>query len=354
MSLKIKSVSAELVQLGLTKPYTISYKTIDSVDHVFVQVQAENGMTGYGSSNVSRSVVGQDNQDTIRELSEENLSCLIGQDLLGFHGVIDNVFSSFRTVGARAALDIALHDLFTKYLQIPLIDLYGRKHQSLPTSVTIGIMDEDETLREARDFMDVGFKVLKVKLGSSFGEDVARLQKLCSDLPSSMKIRIDANCGWSVEETLAFESVAIDLDIELVEQPMAVANDSHMRSFPQNLKNIIAADESLVGPKEALQLAQDPAACGIYNIKLMKCAGITPARQIAQIAQLSNIDLMWGCNDESVISIAAALHLALACPNTKYLDLDGSFDLASDLMKGGFILQDGLLSVGDGYGLGVY
>jgi L-alanine-DL-glutamate epimerase-like enolase superfamily enzyme len=68
----------------------------------------------------------------------------------------------------------------------------------------------------------------------------------------------------------------------------------------------------------------------------MKCGGITPAREIAAIGGQAGIDLMWGCNDESIVSIAAALHVALSCPNTKYLDLDGSLDLARDFVSGGF------------------
>ena len=80
---------------------------------------------------------------------------------------------------------------------------------------------------------------------------------------------------------------------------------------------------------------------GIWNIKLMKCGGITGALGISDIAELAGIDLMWGCMDESAISIAAALHTAYACPQTRYLDLDGSFDLSRDTATGGFILSDG-------------
>ena len=102
-----------------------------------------------------------------------------------------------------------------------------------------------------------------------------------------------------------------------------------------------------------LALARPDAACGIYNIKLMKCGGIGPARDIATVADLAGIDLMWGCMDESVISIAAALHAAFACPATRYLDLDGSFDLANDVATGGFALDDGCLTTVDAPGLGV-
>ena len=91
----------------------------------------------------------------------------------------------------------------------------------------------------------------------------------------------------------------------------------------------------------------------IFNIKLMKCGGITSGRKIANIALLNNIDLMWGCNDESIISISAALNTALSFSNTKYLDLDGSLDLAEDLVSGGFNLKNGVMKPLDKPGLGV-
>ncbi len=93
---------------------------------------------------------------------------------------------------------------------------------------------------------------------------------------------------------------------------------------------------------------------GIFNIKMMKCGGIVSALKMADMAHLAGIDLMWGCNDGSIVSISAALHTALACPATKYLDLDGSFDLEKDVAKGGFILKDGLMRIDDNkLGLGV-
>ena len=95
----------------------------------------------------------------------------------------------------------------------------------------------------------------------------------------------------------------------------------------------IAADESLLNEEDARWLAAPPRACGIFNIKLMKCGGIRPALRMAAIAQAAGVDLMWGCMDESRISIAAALHAALSCPATRYLDLDGS--LSGSYMRAG-------------------
>ena len=108
---------------------------------------------------------------------------------------------------------------------------------------------------------------------------------------------------------------------------------------------IVRADE--------VELNNPPKAAAIFNIKLMKWGGVSQALKIADIALHEGIDLFWGCNDESIVSITAALHAAFACSNTKYIDLDGSFDLAQDVVKGGFILKDGFMMCSDKPGLGV-
>lgn len=353
MTLRIKSIKVEIVNLGLTKPYAIAYKTVDSVANVIVRVESESGLVGYGAANPSSYVVGEENEDVIRQMTDEKLSFFVGRDLIRFYELIGDVHNQFTSVGARIALEIAFHDLFTSHLGIPLVDFYGRKISSLPTSVTIGIMDVKETLEEADQYANDGFKNLKVKLGKSVDEDIERIHKLKEHISNNMVVRIDANQGWSVDDTVKFFNETSSLNIELIEQPLKQEEVEEMRGLPPNLKAIIAADESLRSPEDALDLAQKPIAAGIYNIKLMKCAGLTKARDIAVIAENAGVDLMWGCNDESVISITAALHIAFSCPNTKYIDLDGSLDLKIDVVKGGFILKDGMMSIGEKPGLGL-
>jgi len=201
--------------------------------------------------------------------------------------------------------------------------------------------------------MEMGFKVLKLKTGKSVAEDVAIFTKIRETVGKSIKIRVDANQGYTVEDTQNFYQQTEKLGLELMEQPMHYDHVAAMKKLPPNIRSICMADENLKTMEHALELAQKPLHFGLYNIKLMKCGGIAAGRQIASIANLANIGLMWGCMDESIISITAALHAALASPATRYLDLDGSLDLAKDIVKGGFILKDGYMSLGEGSGLGV-
>jgi L-alanine-DL-glutamate epimerase-like enolase superfamily enzyme len=288
-------------------------------------------------------------------LSEESLRWLVGRDVATLPALVRELERRHPSApAARAAVDMALHDLLAQGLGLPLVDVLGRAHDRLPTSITIGIKPSDETLAESDEYVGRGFRILKVKTGLSVEEDVERLVKLRERHPSSrVRIRADANQGYTAEQTLRFFRATGGLELEFLEQPVPAAQVETLRAFPESVRDRIAADESLLSDRDALLLARPPRAAGIFNIKLMKCGGIVPALRIATVAELAGIDLMWGCMDESVVAIAAALHAALSSPATKYLDLDGSLDIARDVAKGGFLLEDGTMRVLDAPGLGV-
>lgn len=352
--MKITSVHTEKRELGLLRPYSITYKTVDSVAVSLVKIELEDGSYGLGSSNPSPYVVNETLDETIAALAADDFSWLVGKDIREFQQLLFELNKRYpKQPGVRAALDIALYDAFTKYLGMPLAVFLGQKIDALYTSITIGIKNVEETLEEATEYVDRGFKILKVKLGKSFEEDIERLVKIREKYGNSILVRIDANQGYNFEQISDFHEKTKSLEIELIEQPIDAKNIAPMRKLPDNLKALIAADESLISPQDAFSLASPPSACGIFNIKLMKCGGVSKALEIASIAQNSGIDLMWGCNDESIISISAALHAAFACPHTKYIDLDGSLDLAKDVVEGGFILEKGKMRINGEAGLGV-
>ncbi|MBI1769051.1 MAG: dipeptide epimerase [Bacteroidetes bacterium] len=352
--MKIKSITSWAVDLGNTKPYTIAFKTVDEVNNAFVEITLDNGITGIGSGNPSEYVTGESFEQCKDALQEKNISFLVGRDIREIHQLTFEVWQKFpKNPAARAALDIALYDAFAKFLNVPLVKYLGQKIHSLPTSNTIGIKNVEETLKEAQEYGERGFKVLKVKLGIDLNEDIERMVKLREKFGKKFVIRIDANQGYTPEKTIDFYQKTKHLDIELIEQPLPAKEIDAMKKLPDEIRKVIAADESLLTPKNAMELVRPPRASGIFNIKLMKCGGISQALKIADIAAQENVELFWGCNDESIVSITAALHVAFSCANTKYIDLDGSLDLARDVVKGGFILKEGIMYCSDKLGLGV-
>jgi L-alanine-DL-glutamate epimerase-like enolase superfamily enzyme len=352
--MKITNVEHWTEHSKLIKPYTIAYETYSEVENHFVRIETESGSYGLGAASPDDYVTGETMIDCKSALDSCLESLLLGQDIRDIEDLVRKSKKAMpKTPAARAAVDIALYDLMAKYYNLPLADMLGRVHEKLATSITIGIMSAQEAAAEANEYISRGFRALKVKIGKSLDEDIDRLHKIREKVGRQIPIRVDANQGYSWDEYMEFIQRAQHLDLEFIEQPLKADDIEGMQSMPKSVRQKTAADESLLNAQNALKFTHSPRPFGIYNVKLMKCGGIFPALQIAEIAHLANIDLMWGCMDESIVSISAALHAALASPATRYVDLDGSLNLARDLVEGGFGLKNGELTITDQPGLGV-
>ncbi len=352
--MKITSVASRVEDIRLTRPYTITFRSIDDVQMSFVEIATDDGFTGIGCASPEALVTGESREACNAALEGDALTWLEGRDPRTLTALCRELERRMPgTPAARAAVDIALHDLLAQSLGIPLVEMLGRAHDTLPTSITIGIKPVAETVEEAEEYVGRGFKILKVKLGHSLEEDLARLAHLRERVGADIGIRVDPNQGYSADNLNTFVDRTRGLGIELLEQPMAADDVDAMRALPESVRARLAADETLLDARDALTLIEPPPACGIFNIKLMKCGGVRAAGRIADIADIAGIELMWGCMDESIVSISAALHAALASPATRYLDLDGSLDLARDVVDGGFILENGYMRTTDAPGLGV-
>ena len=352
--MRVLAVHSRVEHFPLTRPYAIAYKSIDSVANVIVSLQTDGDPVGLGAASPAPYVTGETLARCAAALAPENLAWLVGRDVAHAAAICRELTWRLpNTPAARAAVDMALHDALAQQLRVPLVDLLGRAHSALPTSITIGIKPVDETLIEAREYVGRGFRILKIKLGNGIEEDVARVRRVREELGPLVGVRVDANQAWSRGDLQRFLHETRDALVELIEQPLPAAAVDELRNVSEADRARLCADESLLSPADAWVLARPPRACGIFNIKLVKCGGIHAARRIAEVADLAGIELMWGCMDESVISIAAALHVALACPATRYLDLDGHLDLARDVVTGGVVLENGFLRPAPRPGLGL-
>ena len=351
--MKIVAVRAYLKKMALKKPYTIAYNTFSDVSLAFLEIELANGMIGYGSGSPAEEVVGETTEQTVANLNTSFVANLVGRDIRHFQEIIFESNVQFPHLpGTLAAIDIALHDAFGKYLGVSIASFYGQKMNALPTSMTIGIKGLDETIQEAKEYAAMGFKVFKVKTGIDLHEDIERIAALYAAFGRDYTIRVDANQGYDVDQLKLFLEATAAYPLELIEQPLPVGQEQNLLALSAEQRKRLAADEALKDPQAALHFSAGIQPFGIYNIKLMKCGGLIGAKDIATIAQHARIDLFWGCNDESIISITAALHMAYACPNTKYIDLDGSFDLMEDLVTGGFEVKDGCLVINNAAGFG--
>ena len=347
--MKIARIEHERIHVPLRRPYAIAGHDMDAVELVLVRVVPDKGPTGVGAASPAPDVTAE-TPDRCLAAIEAAAARLAGLDPRAIGAAIDQLAPlTGGAPAARAALDMALHDRLGRELVRPVVDLLGAARDPLPTSITIGILDLEATLAEAREYVDRGFRHLKVKIGRDVDDDVERLTRLREVVGGGVEIRVDGNQGYSADDYGRFLAATPGLALELVEQPLPAGTEA-ATPRPADAPPL-ALDESVHDDRDALRMVASNA-CDAFVVKLMKAGGIAAATRIARIAAAADVELMWGCMDESVISIAAALHAAYASKATRHLDLDGSFDLARDPGSGGFELEGGVLSLTGAPGLG--
>jgi len=348
--MRLRSISAQLLRVPLSRPYAIAGGAWDAAEMVVVQLVSDTGLVGHGVAAPAEEVTGETCADALAALEGALVEALGGLEL---EHALQRLPSLAAGPAAQAAIDMALHDLLARGHGLSLVDRLGRVHDALPTSVTIGVKDTEATLAEAEEYLQRGFAHLKVKTGVDVGEDIARLVALRERFGNRVVLRADANQGYSPAQFARFAPWIERLDLELVEQPLHPSEDRALLGLAPHLRRRLVADESVHTLADIERLAALGQPFGALNIKLMKCGGPTPALALAAAAGRAGLDVMWGCMDESAAGIAAALHVAYASAATRWLDLDGSFDLQCDPHVGGFEVRGGMLLTLARPGLGV-
>ncbi|MFM7672737.1 MAG: dipeptide epimerase [Bacteroidota bacterium] len=220
------------------------------------------------------------------------------------------------------ALDMAAWDLYGKLIGLPLYRLWKGDPQHAPqTDYTIGI---DTIPRMIEKLKEKAWPIYKVKVGTP--EDLSMLRALRAETDAIL--RVDANAGWTLEQALELLPALEELQIELIEQPLAKEDWEGMRQLKQASRIPLYADESCV-------FESDVEKCASFfhgiNIKLTKCSGITPARRMIKKARELGLKVMVGSMNESTIGSTAIAHLT---PFIDEVDVDGPLLLAADIATG--------------------
>lgn len=241
-----------------------------------------------------------------------------------------------------AAFDCAAYDLYGKLNQTSILDYLQVDRSVIPhlpaSSFTIGLGSVSEMVDKIQRRP---WPIYKIKLG--YSNDVEIIEAIRQTTESV--IRIDANGGWELDESIEKIERLAKLNVEIIEQPMSRDQKASMAKLFSNSALPLIADESCQG------LADIDECMGLFhgiNIKLMKCGGITPARQMIQLAKKHSLKIMIGCMTESSIGISAAAQLV---PFVDYVDLDGTMLIKEDIATG-VTLKNGQMAYPDRPGLG--
>jgi L-alanine-DL-glutamate epimerase-like enolase superfamily enzyme len=351
--MRITRIEPWPVEMRLTSPYTIAYETVERVTNVFLRIHTNAAMTGLGCAAPDPQVTGETAEGALESLRDVAPGSLVGSDPLRIALLLSRLGKELEgQPSVLAAVDMALHDLLGQVAGLPLHRLLGGYRTRIRTSVTIGILPEDETVERALDLVSKGFRALKLKGGLDAEQDAARVLRVREAVGPRVELRFDANQGYSVEQAVGFVESTRGAGLEILEQPTPRGRPDLLGRVAGEVHVPVMADESLVGLRDAFRLVRR-GFVDMVNVKLMKVGGIAEALQVNAVARSAGVEVMVGCMDESALSIAAGLHYALARPNVIYADLDGHLDLEGDPASGMLLLRDGQLFPSSEPGLGI-
>ncbi len=353
--MKITEVRLGMISVPLRVPFKTALRTVNSVEDVIVEIHTDTGAVGYGEAPPTGAITGDTTGAILGALRDHIIKTIVGRDVDDFEDLMKAVQKCIvHNTSAKAAVDMALWDLYGQLYNIPVYKMLGGSRKEIVTDITISVNDPEEMARDAINAIERGYETLKVKVGANPALDVARLAAVRKAIGPDYCIRIDANQAWTPKQAVRLLNQMQEkgLDIEFVEQPVKAADFEGMKYVTERSHVPVLADESVFSPEDALKIMQMGAA-DLVNIKLMKCGGIYNALKIASAAEVYGVECMIGCMLEAKISVNAAVHLACAKQIITKIDLDGPVLCSEDPILGGAVFNEKLITVSDGPGLGI-
>jgi L-Ala-D/L-Glu epimerase len=351
----IKDIQIGELRIPLARPFKTALRTVATIDDIAVRVVADTGECGYGEAPPTAVITG-DTKGSIAEAIRVFIAqAIIGMDIENIDGIMQKVNTCMvKNTSAKAAVDMAVYDLYGKHLGKPLYKLLGGYREQVETDITISVNAVDEMAADSADAVQKGFHILKVKVGKEGLADVDRIAAIRQAVGPDVKIRVDANQGWTAKDAVRIITAMEDrgLDIELVEQPVPAHDLQGMLFVTSRVYTPILADESVFTPADAVEIIRMRAA-DLINIKLMKTGGIYNALKICSIAEIYGVECMIGCMLESKLAVSAAAHLAAAKRVITKADLDGPALCTMDPFEGGPVFQGSQITMTNSPGIGI-
>ena len=353
--MKITNVRLGRISVPLRTPFKTALRTVDSVRDVIVEIRTDCGAVGYGEAPPTGAITGDTTGAIIGAIEDHIAKTILGREVEDFEPLIQSVQKC--VVGnssAKAAVDMALWDLYGQLYSIPVYKLLGGGRRQIVTDITISVNDPEVMAKDALLALDRGYDCLKIKVGVNPELDVARLAAVRKAVGREVVIRIDANQAWTPKQAVKILNRMQEqgLDIELVEQPVKAHDLEGLKYVTERSYVPVLADEAVFSAEDAMTILKMGAA-DLINIKLMKCGGIYNALKIVSAAEVYGVECMIGCMLEAKISVNAAVHLACAKGVITKVDLDGPVLCREDPVLGGAAFDERLITVCDDPGLGI-
>lgn len=352
---RIEHVSTTRVSVPLHTPFVTALRRTSTVETVVVRVTDSEGVTGWGEAPQVWQVTGESLAGAEAALEGPLAAAVLGRD-------VDDLAGSCRALagavaanhGAKAALDVALHDLGARHRGVSLPVFLGAASHRVGTDVTLAAGDPGTLAAAAKERSGEGFTVLKMKVGTDASTDVARVAAVREAVGPDVAIRLDANQGWTPRAAVAVISVLEDrqLGVELVEQPVAAADLDGLAWVTARVGTPVMADESVYGVRDLVEVIRRRAA-DLVNVKLAKCGGLAAGRTMLELAHAHEIGTAVGSMMESHLGVGAAASLAVACGTTLLPDLDAAWWARESPYVGGLRYDGATVVLPEEPGLGI-
>lgn len=355
--MKITNVEIEKFSAPLAEPFRVAFGLIEDSDSWTVKVHTDEGIYGLGSAAPLGFVTGETLETCylVIKLFAESLIGFDPMDIAGAHQLMDSII--YGNGSAKCAIDLALYDIIGKKKGLPVYRLLGGTDPVVHNDITIGINPPEKMQADAEKYvLDKGFRILKVKTGISLADDIRALSLIRQSVGDEVRIRIDANQGYTVETALQalkeFEKLGVDAAEQCLPWWDFEGASELMHKNTTSVKLML--DESIHTPHDARRAVKLGCA-DFYNIKLMKCGGLYYGAQIADIAEEAGVGCMVGCMQENKISIAAGVSLVAAKKAIVEADCDSFmfYKGDDDGIQGGFEREGGVFTLLNKPGLGI-
>ncbi|MGB9893329.1 MAG: mandelate racemase/muconate lactonizing enzyme family protein [Candidatus Saccharicenans sp.] len=349
--MKIKKIEIYNFDVPLVAPFRIAIGTVTATNGVLVKVITESGLYGLGEACPFLPITGETQESTIAA-TKAIREILQDKDPLNIEGLVEGIGNIVHSnPSAVAAYDMALYDLLGKIAGLPLYKLLGGYRSSFETDLTTGLNTPEKMVASVRESLAKGYQHIKIKVGEDPDLDVKRVQAVREALGPEIKLRIDANQGWSVPQAISALKRMEPFKVQFAEQPVRAADIYGLKKVREQSPIPIMADESLFLPADAIKLIKEEA-CDYFNIKLMKAGGILNSMKIAYVAAAADLQCMVGCMLETRLGLTAAAHFVASQKNIIFADLDGNSEHQLDPVVGGMKVEKGTISLPETPGLG--
>ena len=352
--MKIVNIRTTLLNAPLKTPFVTSLRRVESLEDLVVIIECDDGSVGYGEAAPTPVITGETIGSMVATI-EFISPRLIGLEIADFDAVLSAVHNFIiKNSSAKSALEIALYDLKAQEEKLPLYKMLGGHKTSFKTDITISMGQIEKMISDSLHAVSLGYDTLKIKIGDDPQKDVERIIAIHEALDKNVKLRLDANQGWTAKEsvTLLHALEKRDIIAEFIEQPVAADDIEGLKYIKERVQTPLLADESIFSLKDAKRLLEMQA-IDYVNIKLAKTAGITEALKLADLSAEFGVKCMIGCMLEGPLSVAAGVHVASAKADIiTMLDLDAVALLASHPVHTDILFNESEIILGQKIGLG--